>query len=106
MYADAGLVDERKALMCRLEEAKGEADWRATGGFKTEDTAFALSQSYLILEMLQLLDHLGDDYESQLLHFNDKVGELEHFLNQAEEKFQLIRDHIADIIGAHRDDTY
>lgn len=62
-------------LMRRLEELKGEADFRCQGGFQTEDQRFAWTMSELIREMIVFMDNTDDMLDDMEDGYHDVINE-------------------------------
>jgi len=95
--------DQYSDLMRRLEELKGEADFRCEGGFQTEDQRFAWTMSELIREMISYMDNVDDmlgamedGYHEVVIDLQTEIDNLNDRLSQHDGLRKVLREILLD----------
>lgn len=96
-------------LMRRLEELKGEADFRCQGGFQTEDQRFAWTMSELIREMIafmdstdDILDDMEDGYYNVVSEMQTEIDNLNDEVENLSYEIKSLKDRLAQHDGLRK----
>lgn len=88
---------EFSSVLRRLEESMSDADFRCTGGFRTEDQRYALSQRELMHDILLFMDKIEDKVDEQIRQFETTIEEQGFQIDDYDNRMTEILEHIKDV---------